>query len=660
MNWKALCCILAALTVGIMVGRCEAVALWVSIFPVAVGICIFLYSLILSRRHPFKLTSSLNLAVAVSLFSGIGIFAAASSRPSEEHFPAGHYEFAGKVVDFTSTNSGERLLVELSKLCRLEGSHGNRDVRNVKALVTLRDASDVSYGSFITGNGSFTSYDSPGNYYKRDYENYLKSKKILLIGYTSFADCSIVTDAPGPGGWFQRLRYNLERHIETTPLSPATKGFLISLLLGDKTYISKDERLTFSDAGVAHIFAVSGFHVSMIALFLIGILSIVLNGRLRKWKFLAVVPLVWFYVLIVGASPATLRAGIMITVGMLALFLQRKNNPAKTLAWAAILILAFYPFALWDVGFQLSIVCVGSLLLIAEPLNFMDHRGHPLLFKIVSIILVTITATFSGWIICAFYFHRFSLMFLPLNIIAVPLLPFYSAVAVSYILLFHAGVSIPILSRLLDGSYRLFHDAASLMSSLSVPFDNLHPNVISVLFWLAGVAAVAWLLSRRSPLRHLWAPASLFVLSLLSGIWFPGGAPEGIIVQRNAQTPSVMSYRGGHEELVNLDPTLSSEAEINGCKIVSLRSDNLSSTEAEAVRNADLILICSGCRDLPDGIGEIKKKESRIITHPSLHWRHERRIIATAREEGLPLHSLRYQGPLHLFSEQEATFSSGF
>ena len=654
MNGKFICLCLLSLIAGILAGESPFVHEWDALFPLSLALGAFAINWILSHKNPFHNFNWINDIIACSLFLGIGVFSSSLRRPAEYDFKKGDYYFTGIVKDYTPTVYGDKLLVRLNELDFISGKNKQHALypRNVDALITLQDASNISYGDQISGRASLQPVECPSNFRNDDYISYLKQKGILLTGFTDGEKCNIVYSAGSFSSFFLSLRDNLESKIESTYLAQDTKSFLISILLGDKAYINKDDRLTFSDAGVSHIFAVSGLHVSLVSLGVLGLLSFIFWGRARIWKFIICIPLIWFYVLLVGCTPSTCRAGLMISVALLALVLQRKYNPLKTLGWTVILILSFMPRALFDIGFQLSVVCVGSLILLVKPLNFVDHRAHPWLFKTVSLILVSLVATFSSWLLCAFYFHRFSLMFLPMNLIAVPLLPPFLIISVLYLVLFFIGVRLSFLAHALNYIYNLFLKGSELVTSFSTPIQNLHPHILSVCCWIAGVILLAFLLNRhRLKLQKLWLPFSFFSLAIITIFIIPAKLPDGFIIQKNSSSQSIVSYRDGYEQLIALPEGSVIKAEINGKKFVALRTSTLSENSCKALSQADYILLCKGCKELPAGLSSHISANGLIVTHPSLHWRYEKKILAAAKERNLPLHSLRYDGPLHVFTD---------
>lgn len=656
MRGNNLIAVLAALVAGILLGNLPGVPVWLAALPAAMGVVFFIVSAVLSRINPLSLNGNWNLAVALSLFMAVGMFSASLKRPSPD--PAtltdGEYRFSGTVEDCRTTTSGDRLIVAVSSLEKqgVGENFQNLDPRNLKIQVTLQDASETpEYGSTISGKMALQRVDKPGNVIRDDYIYYLKNKRIFLTGYALPGNYAVGKPQAGVFTFFKSLRDDLEIALEHTGLDRPTKEFLISFLLGDKTYMREEDRLNFTDAGVAHIFAVSGFHVSLVGGIILALLSLVFTGHLRRWRFMLALPFVWFYILLVGASPATCRAGIMLSIGFSALFLQRKNNSLRSLGWAVVLILCFCPDALFDIGFQLSVVCVGSLLLIASPLNFVRHREHPVLYRVVGLTLVALTASFSVWILTGYYFHRFSLMFLPLNLVAVPLLPVFIVVALVYLVLAFLGIDATFLARILDSSFRVFSDSAATLTSASHTFDHFYPSAVSVVLWLAGLTALGIVLARSRRRKLLCIPLGIFTLSLVSlPLLSSRGLPDGFIIQKNHDTASLAVYRDGMEEIVSLPRGIHSEMDVGGQKILALVSHDLSETTISRLRDADIILLCQGCRELPGNISDYMKDGARVVTHPSIHWRLERNILSEAAEAGISIHSLRYDGPLHQFS----------
>ena len=121
----------------------------------------------------------------------------------------------------------------------------------------------------------------------------------------------------------------------------------------------------FQQTGTAHIIAISGFNISILAgLFVRGF------GRFtRRWVAVVLALLsISFYTLLVGAQPSVVRAAIMGAVGLFGPLLGRRQVGANSLAFVAALMCLFDPTLPWDISFQLSFSGTLGLVLFADPL----------------------------------------------------------------------------------------------------------------------------------------------------------------------------------------------------------------------------------------------------------------------------------------------------
>ncbi|MCH5214843.1 MAG: ComEC/Rec2 family competence protein [Muribaculaceae bacterium] len=641
--------ILVCQTAGVLAGYKTSIPAFWSVVPFAISFLLLLLTLFLKNRKQFILVNLLRECAIYALFFSVGLWGGAISRPSPGDISSGEYAFTGRVEDYSAVERGDKVLISVGSLTPVGESGERIQPRNIKALIYVDGSEGLTYNDEVQGVAEFYAPTFPSNYYNADYQNYLKSKHIMLSGRCEPDDLTVRKGGGSIISFFQNLRYDFESFIEKTPLERDTKAFLISFLLGDKSYLNSAERLTFSDAGVSHIFAVSGLHVSIVGMIVLYLLSLILHGPMRRWCFLLSIPIIWFYILMVGANPATCRAGVMLTLATVGLVLQRKTSPLRNLGIAAILVIAFFPRAIFDIGFQLSILCVGSILLVARPLNFINQRNHPRLYKVVGGIIITLSCTLAAWILCAYYFHRFSLMFIPLNLIAVPLLPCFIAVTLVYFASVAIGLPIAPLGWLLDKCVGWFFDTAHSLSSITLPFENLYPGIVSVNLWIVGLIFLALFIGNRRKLQLL--PVSIgFMASAILLIPVVGATrPNGLIFQRTGGLTSIACYEKGKERIVSIEEGAKS-LNLRGKSILLLSSAVVSPEVEKNMGNADVIVLRKGVKP-NDEFFEKVGDNVLLITHPSLHWRVERNIIAECEKRNLRLHSLRYDGPLHLFED---------
>ena len=144
-----------------------------------------------------------------------------------------------------------------------------------------------------------------------------------------------------------------------------TAAFMKSLMLGDKSGLYEDEGLylALSRAGLMHIVAVSGMHIA----FLVSLLQLLL-GHGRKSSVVCIL-LIWLFVLITGAGPSAVRAGVMQSLLLTAPVLRRENDPVTSLSAALALILLFNPYAAASISLQLSFAAMAGILMLSERIS---------------------------------------------------------------------------------------------------------------------------------------------------------------------------------------------------------------------------------------------------------------------------------------------------
>lgn len=157
----------------------------------------------------------------------------------------------------------------------------------------------------------------------------------------------------------QYLAHTLKEHIlrlfpeDTAPLMKA-------LLTGDKSEFYDDDALycAMKTAGLSHIIAVSGMHVS----FILGLLRI-FTGRRRASAFLGI-PLIWFFAAMSGLSPSVIRASLMMTLLLSAPLLRRENDAPTSLSAALLLLTLINPQAIGSISLQLSFAAMAGIILV--------------------------------------------------------------------------------------------------------------------------------------------------------------------------------------------------------------------------------------------------------------------------------------------------------
>ena len=259
----------------------------------------------------------------------------------------------------------------------------------------------------------------------------------------------LVKDSPDIFMKLLKLRRAVTGIIYSSGMDGPTKQLVNILLTGDTSGIDQELRQRFSGAGIAHVLALSGLHVGIIASLLLVMLYPLRLCGLRAAASVAAMVMLWAYAALTGMSASVTRAVVMASVLLLTSLLQRRHSAANALCLAAILIMAFDPGALFTVSFQLSFAAVAGILILATPLNPVPPRRR-ILHGLTGMLTVTVAAILATGAVAAYYFHAFPIYFLIANVAIAPLLPALVATSIFAIILEGCGCGIGWLNQFVD------------------------------------------------------------------------------------------------------------------------------------------------------------------------------------------------------------------
>jgi competence protein ComEC len=229
--------------------------------------------------------------------------------------------------------------------------------------------------------------------------------------------------------WVHQARDRMSRSLEDAMHEPQA-SLAQALLLGDRSSVPDDLREDLSRTGTAHIIAISGLHIYIAGGAALSF-GIWLFGRRRPYYLLLALGTIWAYALLSGMHAPVLRAGIMGSLWLVALYLGRPRSSLAWLAFAAAIMVAVKPGVLREVSFQMSFAAMAGIILLTphiqsrgERLLGIDEGGRRWLGVIVSSFSITLGAVVAVAPVIAYYFGSVSLVALPANLFALPALPF--------------------------------------------------------------------------------------------------------------------------------------------------------------------------------------------------------------------------------------------
>lgn len=310
-----------------------------------------------------------------------------------------------------------------------------------------------------------------------------------------------------------------------------TAPFMLSMIVGDKSKLHDDVELNtaMSVSGIAHIIAVSGMHVA----FLVGFLQLVFGNRRALACFC--ITLVWLFVLVAGAPPSAVRAGIMQTLLLLAPIFGRENDALTSLGFALALILLINPFACGSVGLQLSFGAMAGIVSFAQPLynTLKDKLAN--LGRIGDYAAGTVSSSLAVSVftvpLVAVHFGYVSLYSVLTNVLTLWVVSFVfiSGIVICAVAL----ISLPVarLAALL-ASYGVRYITGTAKLVLRLPYSALYVENKAVLVWLCTLYlafALCFVLRKRPKLRILLPLCFASLVLLIAGTAYVGSRDEGTV-----------------------------------------------------------------------------------------------------------------------------------
>lgn len=347
----------------------------------------------------------LSLAVSLAYFAGYDHLV---RQPIEDRCGAAS-DFTATVCDWPqATERGARVTVEL------EGYHRARAVLYGEAeLLAARP------GDTVTGTAQWQS----AVHFNSDDVTHFNARGVYALLYGR-EDVRLSAGDGDALRWLpQRAGKAFREKVAAIWDDPRVSGFLTAELTGDKSAMDDGDYLAMQETGLAHLFAVSGLHCA----FLVTLLALLISRR-QRLLCAVTIPLLLFYMVMVGMSPSVVRACIMQIFLLIAPLFRRGSDPLTSLAAALLVILLCNPFAAASVSLQLSFSATLGMVLLSPRLyklltGWYKGKCRPLRTALC-FVAANLSATLSAVVftapLTAWYFRIFVLVAPLSSLLAVP------------------------------------------------------------------------------------------------------------------------------------------------------------------------------------------------------------------------------------------------
>ncbi len=363
------------------------------------------------------------------------------------------------------------------------------------------------------------------------------------IGAMGFSYGAPEATAPPPGegaggalAWLSAIRHHVSaRILERAP--EGTGPMAAALLTGDRSAIEAPALRAMRDSGLAHLLAISGLHIGLVAglvFFALRLMlalwePVALRQPIKKWAAGGALAAAAAYLLLSGMSVPTQRAFVMVGFVLLAVILDRASLSMRLIAWAALLVLLIAPESMLGPSFQMSFAAATALIATYEaargPLARLAREGGLALRPLLYVAGVSLTSLVAGAATAPFavyHFNRIADYGLLANLGAVPVTGFWvmpwGLIALLLIPFGAEHIALVPMGWGLDAILWIAREVAALPGAVTL-VPAIPPVAIAVI-----AAGGLWLCIWRGPWRFL-------------GIAVIGG---GILVAATERRPDIL------------------------------------------------------------------------------------------------------------------------
>lgn len=285
------------------------------------------------------------------------------------------------------------------------------------------------------------------------------------------------------------LKNYLEKIFEESQenFSYSLKNMNRAILLGDSSRMSKEIKEKIRYIGLSHLFAMSGFHISIIFFITYFIFGKIFSKK--KTIEFSVLIFISLYFFSIKNSPSFTRAYIMLVIYLLGSIFYEKIDAKKSLWISAIISILYRPNVIYSISFQLSYLAMIAILYIYPIIrkNYRKIQFKKIYLKenkILDYFMMTIIIQIFLSPLLIYYFSTFPFLAMIFNAFLIPIASLY--IVINYISLFLANFHLSFLiSYFVKIVYRVFTYFIDLLSEiphLSIETENefINSNIIYI------------------------------------------------------------------------------------------------------------------------------------------------------------------------------------
>jgi len=440
------------------------------------------------------------------LFSGVLRF-----QSSIPHFDENHLAFYNDIgiVKIKGIVNSDPEITENTVHLHISAEEINIDGKWVEvtgnAILFVPMYSSYKYGDSIQFSGKL---NTPPYLDDFDYKAYLSRQGI----HSTMLYPDIMVLETGKGSKPLQWIYSLRNHLSYTfaEILPEPQASLAQgIILGKRGTIPQHVKDSFAITGTAHLLAISGLHLGIIAGIMLSIGLWLFGRRHYIYVYLALI-LLWLYTLLTGMNPPVVRGAIMASLFLVAELLGRQRSGIVSLVFAAAIMIGITPEIMWMASFQMSFMAMTGLITVSpifmkwgeKWVDNISDTPNSLVRIVITSLSVTLGAIIAVWPIVAYHFGIISFIAPLATLLVLPVLPL---IIITGIFAGFLGFIFVPLAKIIGWltwlllSYMLtIINGLALIPISSIEVEHFHP--IFILAYYLVLAAAIWLYIRRKKL----------------------------------------------------------------------------------------------------------------------------------------------------------------
>lgn len=402
-------------------------------------------------------------------------------------------------VDSIHSNDSERARIIISNIISVEGRN-NPPLRRARILLPSDQLPDI--GDVISA--PMRLYRVPGPVVPGGYDSQFHAyfKGIGAYGSTT-GNLDVINPAQtnSISRNIQELREFIGTRIDQA-LAPPISGIARALIVGDQGQIDENIRTRLADAGLAHVLAISGLHLSLIAggifaairMGLAGFYGFGQNISVKKIAAIGGIIASLIYLALSGASVSAVRASLMLILIFGAVLAGRRALTMRNVAFAALFIIITDPSSIFRPGFQLSFAAVIALVGSYEGYKSKFQNDASAIKKLTrffsGIALTSVIAGAATALFAAYHFQNVAPFGVLGNMVAIPLVAFVVLPAALLAVLFMPLGIEEIFFAPMGWGIEQIITVANYISSLGSGFVS--PPILEEISLIIALFAMAW------------------------------------------------------------------------------------------------------------------------------------------------------------------------